>query len=190
MMRKVLGAPSGVAGAQVASDPIPSGAPDESGELQLRETVDELSLERLELIKIGPGGDGAAVLAGAAQTLWRLRPMLFIEAPDSAAIAGLAAQAEEFGYRCWLMETLLFNSGNFNCRELGEFAGATALALLAIPEEMSITAALDGCVELGKGYDNDLLRHSESTQEVAHDSGANADRRKPGVLGKLRKLFG
>jgi hypothetical protein len=46
------------------------------------------------------------------------------------------------------METPLFNPGNFNRRDNDIFAGRTALALLAFPEEIPVDIALDGCVEL------------------------------------------
>jgi hypothetical protein len=46
------------------------------------------------------------------------------------------------------METALFNAENFNRREADIFSGRTALALLAIPEEIDVDIALDDCVEL------------------------------------------
>ena len=46
------------------------------------------------------------------------------------------------------METALFNPENFNRRDTDIFAGRTALALLAIPEEIDVDIALDDCVEL------------------------------------------
>jgi hypothetical protein len=88
------------------------------------------------------------VLSGAADTLWRLRPLLFIAAQHMSFVTGLAGRANEFSYRCWRMETPLFNPQNFNRRDTDIFSGRTGLALLAIPEEIEVDIALDGCVEL------------------------------------------
>jgi hypothetical protein len=112
------------------------------------ETLDELQLERLHLLKLNEGVAGLEVLAGAAETLWRLRPVLFIAAPDEATVMALAQRAKEFSYRCWRMETALFNPENFNRRDDDIFAGQTALALLATPEEIEVGIDLHGCVEL------------------------------------------
>jgi tetratricopeptide (TPR) repeat protein len=112
------------------------------------ETLDELQLERLDWLKINEGTLAFEVLDGATDTLWRLRPLLFIAAADEPALTELARRAREFSYRCWRMETALFNAENFNRREADIFSGRTALALLAIPEEIEVDIALDECVEL------------------------------------------
>ncbi len=57
-------------------------------------------------------------------------------------------RAREFSYRCWRMESALFDARNFNRRETDVFGGATALALLAIPEEIDVDIALDECSEI------------------------------------------
>ena len=112
------------------------------------DTLDELLLERIDLLKISATGAAAMILDGAGETLWRLRPVLFIAAEDSAAVMNLAARAKTFGYRCWRMETPLFDPANFNRRDTDIFDGETALALLAIAEETEVAVAPDGCVEL------------------------------------------
>ena len=88
------------------------------------------------------------VLAGASDTLWRLRPLLFLGAADEPTLQELVERAREFGYRCWRLETTLFNPRNFNRRETDIFDGAKALALLAIPEEIDVDVALDECTEI------------------------------------------
>jgi hypothetical protein len=112
------------------------------------ESLDELQLERLHLLKIGVDASALEVLAGAEDTLWRLRPLLCIAVPDEAVLSGLRTRTGDFGYRCWLVETALFNPDNFNRREEDIFAGKTASALLAIPEEIEIDLSLKGCAEL------------------------------------------
>ena len=60
----------------------------------------------------------------------------------------LAELVKRFSYRCWRLETALFNPANFNRRDTDIFAGGKALALLALPEEIDTSVALDQCVEI------------------------------------------
>jgi FkbM family methyltransferase len=112
------------------------------------ETLDELQLERLDWLKVNESVAALDVLAGASETLWRLRPRLFLAAADEATLCELAQRTREFSYRCWRMETPLFNPQNFNRRETDIFDGGSALALLAIPEETEVDVALGECIEI------------------------------------------
>ena len=106
-----------------------------------------MQLERLDWLKIDDG-ELPCVLAGAADTMWRLRPKLFIAAVDAPALERMAEDMKAYGYRCWRHETELFNPANFNRRSESVFGDRSALALLAIPEEVEVDVALPGCVEL------------------------------------------
>jgi tetratricopeptide (TPR) repeat protein len=108
------------------------------------DTVDALRLQRLDMIKINDPGAARPILEGAAETLWRLRPILLVAANPNE----MGNLARDFGYRCWRMRTTVFNLDNFNRRESDIFAGAKVFALLAIPEEVEVRTALDGCLEL------------------------------------------
>jgi Glycosyltransferase family 9 (heptosyltransferase) len=118
------------------------------GGVPTTETLDELRLERLDWLKVNSSANPLEVLAGGSETLWRLRPKLFLAAADEGVLGELTERAREFGYRCWRMETALFDAGNFNRREGDIWEGRTALALLAIPEEIDVDLALDQCVEI------------------------------------------
>ena len=48
------------------------------------DTLDALLLERLDLLKLRSGVAAADILAGASETLWRLRPTIFIAVEDAA----------------------------------------------------------------------------------------------------------
>lgn len=100
------------------------------------ETLDELQLMRLDWLKVNAGEAVRAIIAGGEATLWRLRPMLLLGVADEAALKALAEQVKALGYRCWRLDTPLFDSANFNRRDDDIFAGATALALAAVPEEI------------------------------------------------------
>lgn len=112
------------------------------------ETIDQLRLRRLDWLKVNIDSEAMAVIGGAAETLWRLRPRLIVTLPTEDALARLADRIEEFGYRCWRVETRLFNAENFNRHGVDVFAGRTAWTLLGIPEEVEVDVALDGCVEI------------------------------------------
>jgi precorrin-6B methylase 2 len=112
------------------------------------ETLDELQLERLDWLKINGSVSALEVLDGGAETLWRLRPLLFLAAQDERALTALVSRVQAFSYRCWRMETALFNPQNFNRRDADIFSGRSAIALLAIPEEIDVDVALHGCVEI------------------------------------------
>ena len=51
------------------------------------ETLDELQLERLDWLKVDASVAALDVLAGASETLWRLRPLLFLAAARRAGAA-------------------------------------------------------------------------------------------------------
>jgi hypothetical protein len=79
------------------------------GESTRVETVDGLQLESLDCLKLNEGGAAPAILEGAAETLWRLRPMVFIAAVDQPRQGELARILNGYGYRVWRMATPLFD---------------------------------------------------------------------------------
>jgi tetratricopeptide (TPR) repeat protein len=111
-------------------------------------TIDEMHFERLSWIKINEGEDAAAALAGATETLWRLRPLLLVSAPSDVKLRETADVIKEISYRCWHVERALFHPQNFGKRNDDIFGGKRSSALLAIPEEIDIDIALDNCKEL------------------------------------------
>jgi FkbM family methyltransferase len=145
IMRKVLGA--GAGRDKTASTRLPSAAVEipETGGF---ETVDDLQLEKLHLLKINEAAHALAVIEGAAETLWRVRPLLFISTRSEVEFGTAVAKSRDCGYRCWKMQTAQFDPNNFNRRDGDIFSGREALALLGVPEEVKIDLAFEGCVEL------------------------------------------
>ena len=125
-----------------AGDAVSS--PAEDGGTPDSETIDQLRLETLDWLKLGSSVLPLAILTGAVDTLWRLRPRLFITLPTSHTIPQLTRNLKDFSYRCWRIETPLFNPANFNNHEADVFDGRMAYAILAIPEEIEVDGA-DGC---------------------------------------------
>jgi predicted O-methyltransferase YrrM len=154
------------------------------------ETLDDLLLDRLDLLKIQSDAVTDDILEGASDTLWRLRPKLFVSAPDDTSLADRARQVKAYGYRCWRMESPYFNSGNFYRRDTDIFDGRRSLALLAIPEEVNIAIVLDGCVEWTDASDtrDTAVPGSEPIPRSANPELADSQARK-GFLRKLRGLI-
>ena len=98
-------------------------------------TLDALDFERLDLLKINDPLFGETLVEGGVATFWKLRPTLFVARPSRSSLDVLAARMVDFGYRCWCVEMPMFNPANFNRNRRDVFAGARALALLALPEE-------------------------------------------------------
>jgi len=168
VMRRSLGGASESAGPSASAAPA---APTGTGSDSLTETLDELQLERLDWLKIDDGAAAPAAFEGASATLWRLRPGLFL-ACDSSTLPALASRAREFGYRCWRVETPLFNPANFNRRDDDIFNGRSALALLAVPEEAEDRMAFDGCVEVEWPCSLPLASRSRKTRRDGHFAAA------------------
>jgi len=148
LMRRMLAGPQGGRAEQDTAASIVADVANAPTSAPMTETLDELQLEKLHLLKINDRVSGMEILAGTTEALWRLRPLLFIAAHDDAALHELSMRVKEFSYRCWRMETALFNPENFNRRDNDIFDGATALALLAIPEEIDVDVTLNRCIEL------------------------------------------
>jgi FkbM family methyltransferase len=146
VMKRALGQPYGPS-PEARNGPAVAGDLIRQDHLET-ETLDELLLDRLDWLKINDGSIALQVFEGATDTLWRLRPAMFIAAHDETMLTALKNRVLGFGYRCWRMESALFNPENFNRRDIDIFFGRTALALLAIPEEIDADIVVDGCVEL------------------------------------------
>jgi tetratricopeptide (TPR) repeat protein len=127
--------------------PAPRRASASSAEAPV-ESIDGLHLQQLHLLKLGQHTAVADVLAGASETLWRLRPLLFIPVADERELSGVALEVANFGYRCGRIGTSLFSPANFNRREDDIFAGREAVALIGVPEEIEFDMALAGSTEL------------------------------------------
>jgi tetratricopeptide (TPR) repeat protein len=186
MMRRALAGPDatgedrGMEGDEIATDSIK----------QHSDTIDDLLLERLDLIKIQAGEPTSAILAGARESLWRLRPRIFAEALDEADLVNLGGFLQAFGYRCWRFACPLFTPSNFNRRDRDIFEGQVSLALLAIPEEADVAIdvhACEGLSELRAATMSDGMRAPDREPAPATSPPAKGD--KPGVLGRLKRLW-
>ncbi|HUH92399.1 MAG TPA: tetratricopeptide repeat protein, partial [Casimicrobiaceae bacterium] len=113
------------------------------------DAIDDLALERLDALKINCASVAGEILQGASKTLRRLRPLLLV-ATDGEMSDRLTAILASFGYRCWRVVTPYFSATNYAARCEDIFGGRAASSLVAIPEERTALALLDGYDEVSR----------------------------------------
>lgn len=69
--------------------------------------LDSLRLQRADFVKIDVEGMESEVLAGAAETIARCRPVLSVEADREAQVPALIERLREWNYRLWWHRPLL-----------------------------------------------------------------------------------
>jgi len=111
------------------------------------DTVDDLALNRLDLLKLNSVRAATEILQGASETIWRLRPLV-LAASDSEQLGALAERMESFGYRCWRMVIPYFAETNYSRRTEDIFDGREVLALVGVPEEVEPPASVDAYEEI------------------------------------------
>ncbi len=111
-----------------------------------RQLVDDLQLERLDLLVVGDHDDIPGILEGASQSIWRTRPVLILRLREGEVWFSLVRRLDDFGYRAWKMDTALFRPENFNRQTDDGFSGRRVCTILAYPEEAT-PARLPACCE-------------------------------------------
>ncbi|MCG3138245.1 MAG: hypothetical protein HJJLKODD_02106 [Phycisphaerae bacterium] len=140
------------AGAEVGTafiPPINYGATGNFGGLSLEEfnqgeavqvlTIDHLKLPRCGLIKVDVEGMELAVLQGAAETIRRLRPILYVENDRLPKSAALLAHLESLQYESYWHLPPLFNENNYFNNPENVFSRIVSCNLLCMPAERKIT---------------------------------------------------
>jgi hypothetical protein len=98
-------------------------------------SIDDLRLEEVSLLKVTESRLVPAVLSGATATLRSGRPILFLAETSGISASVQCGLIRDLGYRCWRIESPLFNPTNFNQRADDIFLGRTGVAFVAIPQE-------------------------------------------------------
>jgi FkbM family methyltransferase len=98
-------------------------------------TIDSLELTRCNLIKVDVEGMEEAVIAGAVNTITRLRPVLYLENDRSEKSASLIHYLQSLNYRIWWHLSPLFNADNFAKNSHNIFGNIVSINLLCQPAE-------------------------------------------------------
>jgi FkbM family methyltransferase len=98
-------------------------------------TLDQLGLTSLRLAKIDVEGMELDVLLGAAATLARCRPILYVENDRIETSEALAAHLLSAGYRLWWHTPPLYNPDNFRRNPNNLFGRIMSFNMLCVPRE-------------------------------------------------------
>ncbi len=103
--------------------------------------IDDLELPAVRMMKIDVEGMETAALKGAAATIARCRPLLYVENDRTEKSAELVRQVFDMGYRCWWHLTPLFNPDNFLRNPNNLLGRMTSFNMLCRPREMEAPAS-------------------------------------------------
>jgi FkbM family methyltransferase len=97
--------------------------------------IDEMAIEACHLVKIDVEGMESDVLAGAAATISRHRPVLYVENAFTDKSPALIAQLRDLGYRLYRHVPPLFNPANLLGHGSDIFDGIVSYNMLCVPRE-------------------------------------------------------
>jgi FkbM family methyltransferase len=98
-------------------------------------TIDSLELTRCNLIKVDVEGMEEEVIAGAVNTIARLRPVLYLENDRTEKSASLIRYLQSLDYRIWWHLSPLFNTDNFAKNSNNIFGNIVSINILCQPAE-------------------------------------------------------
>lgn len=109
------------------------------GEVEVpRMTIDGLQLQKLDLIKVDVEGSEADVLTGAAATIARSRPILYVENNNAAKSKALVALIRSLKYRLWWHLSAYYNEMNFAGNPHNEWPGRYDPYVVCLPVESPV----------------------------------------------------
>jgi len=93
--------------------------------------IDDLQLAACDFIKVDVEGMERQVLTGAAQTIRRFRPLLYVEDDRAQASADLRALMFDLGYQLYVHQPPLYNPANFAANRENIFPKIVSLNVCA-----------------------------------------------------------
>ncbi|MGE4280490.1 MAG: FkbM family methyltransferase [Magnetospirillum sp.] len=97
--------------------------------------IDALNLPKLDFLKIDVEGHELAVLQGAAATIDRLRPALFVENDRRTLSRQLIEMIQAHNYRLWWHLSPLYRADNFHGNPDNVFGNVLSINMLGLPME-------------------------------------------------------
>lgn len=97
--------------------------------------LDDLEMERCNLLKVDVEGFEPAVFEGARDTLRRLRPWVFFEQKSQTGFEAIQELLAEADYRSFWYVSKAYPEFNMHGNEVDFFKGATETNILAVPRE-------------------------------------------------------
>jgi FkbM family methyltransferase len=102
-------------------------------------SLDQITVPMLSLIKIDVEGMELAVLKGAAQTIAKNMPILYVENDQPVKSPDLLAHILGMGYRAYWHLAPLYNADNFAGNSENIFGNTLAVNLLCIPAAANLS---------------------------------------------------
>ena len=102
------------------------------GEIVPLSTLDDFGLSRVDFIKLDVEGFESQVLEGAAATIDRCHPIMYVENDRKEKSAELIQRLFDMGYRLWWHTPPLFNPNNFKCNPENVFPRICSVNMLAM----------------------------------------------------------
>ncbi len=96
-------------------------------------TIDSLRLPACQFIKIDVEGREQSVIAGAAQTIARFSPVLYVENDRRHQSADLIRQIRDLGYTCYWHLPPLYQPDNFYRNPTNVFPRIVSIDMLCLP---------------------------------------------------------
>ncbi len=97
-------------------------------------SIDSLSLAQCQFIKIDAEGQEQAVIAGAAETIARCQPVLYVENDRRDRSPDLIRQIHDLGYRAYWHTPLLYRPDNFYNNPTNIYPGMVSIDMLCMPK--------------------------------------------------------
>jgi hypothetical protein len=85
------------------------------------------------------------VLSGATNTLWSLRPFVFVCVDSETQWNSIVEHVRDHAYQSWILDLPMFNPANYNQRSEDIFPGKRLTGIFCIPEEIEVDVELEGC---------------------------------------------
>jgi FkbM family methyltransferase len=105
-------------------------------------TIDDLALPACRLMKIDVEGMEIDVLKGAAETIQRLKPVLYVENDRADLSSHLIEHLQLLGYRLYWHTPRLFRAANFFGNQENAFANIVSVNMLCLPESVETPDAI------------------------------------------------
>jgi hypothetical protein len=96
-------------------------------------TLDSLGLDRCDFMKIDVEGMEDDVIAGAATTIRRHKPIIYVENDRRERSPALIARIERLGYACYWHLPGYFSPDNIYRNPLNVFGGMVSVNMLCVP---------------------------------------------------------
>lgn len=137
------------------------------------EIVDDLNLDRLNLLKIDAEGSELDVLRGAEETIKHCRPIIYVENDRAEKSADLIGFLIDHDYRLFWHRPPLFSPSNFRGETRNVFGAVVSINMLCVPIERKIEVrGLDEVADLRVSddmYDREIKRYQKIIGHYPND---------------------